>query len=249
MNITIKEFKIYCLKDPETLEIRYIGVTSSKLIFRYYQHIHSAKHRRGTRVSKWIYSLLKRNLKPIIELIEIAYENSWEEKEKYWIKQFDNLTNISKGGLGVVINRTYSSIERSANAKKIPIVQLDNEGNLIKEWKSVKDATISLNLKSLSCISNVLNKRKSSIRAGGYKWAYKEEYYKEDFKVRKEISKVNYSKLKKVKLYNINKNFIKEYSCLNELVKELSPNLKNYSAAKKALIKGTKFKQHYLKYS
>ena len=245
----MKTYKIYCLKHPETLEIRYVGVTSSTLKRRYYQHIHTGRKRRGTRVSKWIYSLLKNDLKPLIEVLEETDENNWENREIYWINKFSNLTNTEKGGKGVIVDRSYTSIERSANAKKIPIVQLDEQGNLIKEWESVAEATDSIGLGSRGCISNVLKKRRGAVRAGGYKWAYKEEYYSPDFKVRQDSPKLNYNNLKKVKLYDKDMNFIKEFKCLNHLVKELSPNKKNYSAAYKALKKGTKFKQYYLKYS
>ena len=36
-------FKIYCLKCPFTLEIKYIGVTSQSLKERLYKHIYEAK--------------------------------------------------------------------------------------------------------------------------------------------------------------------------------------------------------------
>lgn len=245
----MKFYKIYCLKHPETLEVRYVGVTSNSIKNRLYQHIYSAKHRRGTRVSKWIYSLIKQDLLPLIEVLEIVSEDFWEEREIYWISKFSNLTNISKEGKGVVINRTYNSIERSTNAKKKPIIQLGENGEFIKEWNSIKEATIALNLKTLSSISNVVNRRHGAVRAGGYKWAYKEEYYRNDFQLNKDKPKVDYSKLKKVSLYDLEGNFIKEYPCLNQLVKELSPGLLNYTAARKAIKNQTKFKQHFIKYS
>ncbi len=37
-------FKIYCLKDPNTLKIKYIGVTVSDLKQRLSQHIHDSKN-------------------------------------------------------------------------------------------------------------------------------------------------------------------------------------------------------------
>jgi group I intron endonuclease len=88
------EIYIYSLKHPITKEVRYIGKTKN-IKRRYYEHINK-KH--NSYKSNWIQSLLKKDLKPIIDIIEICNKDNWEEREKYWITQFDNLTNLTKGG-------------------------------------------------------------------------------------------------------------------------------------------------------
>lgn len=98
---------IYCLKDPISLEIRYIGFTSKTLKYRLSKHIDNAKYNKhNKRLCNWILKYLKLDLKPIIELIEVCNENNWIEREKYWIKYYSNLLNISEGGDKNIINHT-----------------------------------------------------------------------------------------------------------------------------------------------
>jgi hypothetical protein len=97
-----KEHKIYCLKCPITLEIRYIGRTTQLLKHRLSKHILCL---RCTYKDNWIRSLHKKNLMPLIELIEICPNHSeCSEREKYYISYYKTigcrLTNMTKGGEG-----------------------------------------------------------------------------------------------------------------------------------------------------
>lgn len=137
---------IYCLKHPETNEIRYIGKTTN-LKRRLYQHIYfSDKKYSKTRSSKWINSLIKKDLKPIIEIIEICNENNWEEKEKYWIKYYSNivdLCNILEGGLGTSGNKVTLELKdkiRNAGYKR----SYFSEEEKLKIWLKIKN-NISFN--------------------------------------------------------------------------------------------------------
>jgi len=95
--------KIYTLSDPETNEIRYVGKTIGTLNSRLSKHLCDSK-RRGWKYHtiNWINLLLKRGLKPKIELIEEVLDSEWKFWEKYWINQFKswgfNLTNHRVGG-------------------------------------------------------------------------------------------------------------------------------------------------------
>lgn len=245
-----KTYKIYCLKHPLTNEIRYVGVTTKKSINeRLSQHLYKGKFSNGTKISKWIYSLLKNNLKPLIELIEETSYKNWEIREKYWINYYNNLLNQHEGGKGVVIDRSYTSVERSSNAKKIPIIQLDKNGNFIAEYKSAIDAAKKLNLKTVTSISNCLKNYYGANTGYGFYWVYKTDYINKTYNLKSNKSKVNYNNLQKVYLYDKNKNFIKEFNCLNSLVLELSPDKKNYTAAKKAIVKNKTFKGFILSYN
>lgn len=166
-------YKIYGLLDPKTKEIRYIGVTTCKLSTRLAGHIYDSKHKYGTHKRNWIKSLLKEGLKPEIKLLEESCENTWESREKYLISSLPNLTNTHKGGKGIILDRKEESVQRSARAKYIPIVQLSEEGEFIKEWESNITASKKLNI-SNSSINNALNGR--SARAGGFRWVYKSNY-------------------------------------------------------------------------
>ena len=75
---------------------------------------------------------------------------NWEEREKYWIASYENLLNQHEGGKGVIIDRTFNSIERSANGHHKSVCQITDDGVLIKQWISIKEATLELGLKSKS---------------------------------------------------------------------------------------------------
>ena len=50
------------------------------------------------------------------------------------------------------------------------VVQLDDSGNVVKEWESISDACRVLGIKNQS-INSVLHGRRK--HAGGYTWRYK----------------------------------------------------------------------------
>ena len=91
--------KIYSLNDPRDLSVRYVGKTISDLNTRLKCHICRAKNsKKHTHKHAWIKQLLALGLRPLINLIEVVGEDSWIDRERYWISHFKNLTNLSKGG-------------------------------------------------------------------------------------------------------------------------------------------------------
>lgn len=100
-----REYKIYTLSDPRDMQLRYVGITTKKLKYRLHQHIKKAENSKYTYHSlMWIRKLLKENITPVIELVEICNEENWKETEIYWIAQFKTwgfkLTNSVEGGRG-----------------------------------------------------------------------------------------------------------------------------------------------------
>lgn len=91
---------IYTLSCPITKEVRYVGKTTN-IKRRQYQHFNKkiAKSIANRHLGSWILNLLNDNKKPIFTIIEEVYEN-WSEREIYWITQYDNLCNLTKGGEG-----------------------------------------------------------------------------------------------------------------------------------------------------
>ena len=91
---------IYCLKDPDTYEIKYIGKTIS-LDRRFKEHLQIHRNRRSKKNS-WIISLINKGLQPIMEVVEICSKDNWEVRECYWIQYYIdlgfNLKNTQKGG-------------------------------------------------------------------------------------------------------------------------------------------------------
>lgn len=62
--------------------------------------------------------------------------------------------------------REKSGILRSIEAHEKPIYALNANGEIVKEYKSVVEATRDLNIKAHSAISNALNGRAKT--SGGY---------------------------------------------------------------------------------
>ena len=99
--VDIRPVKIYILKHPDTLEVRYVGKTVRSLSKRLGNHIANAKgNKHNKHLSNWIINILNKNKRPIIELLEECDYSVWQEREQYWISQFPNLINLTKGGDG-----------------------------------------------------------------------------------------------------------------------------------------------------
>ena len=115
---------IYKLIDPRNNEVRYIGKTTN-IKRRYKQHLYD---KRKSHKSSWVQSLRNEKLKPIIEILETCDNYNWKEREIYWIKQFDNLTNLKEGGGSDYVRTTpdETKLKLSIARKKV---------TLTDEWK------------------------------------------------------------------------------------------------------------------
>lgn len=82
--------------------IRYIGKTNkSKLKLRLREHINeSLREKEITHKRNWIKSVINNGGEINIKLIEIVSETNWKDREKYWILNYNNLTNTTEGGEG-----------------------------------------------------------------------------------------------------------------------------------------------------
>ena len=94
-------YTIYCLKDPKTNEIRYIGKTAYSKSYRLAWHLYAPVNRL---VCLWLYELQQQDLKPLIETIEtVNSPASAESLEIFWIqhnsgKRLLNLAYNTKNG-------------------------------------------------------------------------------------------------------------------------------------------------------
>lgn len=96
---SLKVSGVYCLKDPETGLVRYVG-QSKNIHNRYYNgHLHAQK-KTGHPVSMWTNKLKESGLKPVIEILEL--HESPEDIESDWIEKMRgqgcDLLNIHAGG-------------------------------------------------------------------------------------------------------------------------------------------------------
>lgn len=126
-----RKVKIYTLKHPDTLEIRYVGKTVRSLSRRLGNHIANAKgNKHSKHLSNWILKILSEGKRPIIEQIEECTPDIWQEREQYWISQFPNLINLTEGGDGCV-----GFIHDQATREKLSLM---NKGR--KHTQAFKDA-------------------------------------------------------------------------------------------------------------
>lgn len=82
-------YKIYCLKDPITDDIRYIGITQNDLTRRLWGHTGGLQNKKNRNLAEWIIGLKDNGLLPIIELIEEGEYALIAPREGYWIKYYD----------------------------------------------------------------------------------------------------------------------------------------------------------------
>jgi group I intron endonuclease len=106
---------IYKLTDPKNNEVRYIGKTIN-IKRRYKQHLYD---KRKSHKSSWVQSLRNQKLKPILEILETCENDNWKEREIYWIKQFNNLTNLKEGGGSDYVRTTSDETRQRISLKHI----------------------------------------------------------------------------------------------------------------------------------
>lgn len=111
---------IYSLSDPITNEIRYIG-KSNDLRKRLYAHIKECKSEMRSHKISWVRSLLNKNQRPIIEIIDEVPSSEWEFWESFWISQFLSwgirLVNISPGGYNNNYKRDFITRDKMKKSK------------------------------------------------------------------------------------------------------------------------------------
>jgi len=79
---------IYVLVDPNTDDIRYVGKSKNPQT-RMTDHING--HGRGAKKYMWVDSLVENNQKPLLRILEKCDESEVRERERYWIKYFNNM--------------------------------------------------------------------------------------------------------------------------------------------------------------
>lgn len=173
----MKEIKIYCLYEPHTCKIRYIGRTISSLNTRLTQHICKAKNNYSNCYKEnWIRKLLKNGIRPKIKLLKVL-NCTWEqshliEKEiiqrhllKHKLVNGDDRGpgNLSKNINPIIEQQRVEKIKRHFNNENNKynfynkLYCYDSNGNYIKEYKSRKFVVEELGLNPNS-ITNQVNR-------------------------------------------------------------------------------------------
>lgn len=117
---TTKVF-IYCLKHPQTNEIRYIG-KANNVRKRLLSHLVDSKTRK-TPIYFWINKLKSEGLKPIIEVLVETDSENWQRFEIETISQFKKagyrLLNLADGGNQPICDKEVRCKNGKANALAI----------------------------------------------------------------------------------------------------------------------------------
>ena len=173
---------VYGLFDPETGRIRYVGKSVSGMR-RPKQHVQPNRLVGGTHKVRWVQSLLKRGLQPVIQVLSKC--SSIEElvsKEVALIKMLkedgEDLTNLTEGGDGtcgyVKSEKTKRKISESVRKSRQDLsvrvrISVGRSNRSFREIKSGRvfqtqmEAALELGLRR-SGINNVLAGRQLSTK-------------------------------------------------------------------------------------
>lgn len=113
---------IYMLICPISNEVKYVGKTI-RLEKRKLEPNMRKNKKRLSNVDEWENTLISNGLKPIFEIIETCDEESWVEKEVYWIKKLKlegkSLLNMTNGGDSVNRPITINHNSNHLKGKKL----------------------------------------------------------------------------------------------------------------------------------
>ncbi len=101
---------IYCLKDPFTLQVVYVGQTSQTIENRLSGHM---AEQRASKKKDWIDSLKANKKTPLISIIENTDSSSASEREKFWINYYYSI------GAKLLNENEYNKIVNADRMKPI----------------------------------------------------------------------------------------------------------------------------------
>jgi hypothetical protein len=110
---------IYTLTEPDGLTIRYVGKSNEfRISKRLIEHCRYSGLKHHTHKNNWIKSLLNKGFRPHLNIIEECNEETYREREKYWVSFYKavgcDLTNGTVGGEGAcrINNRVITEIQK-----------------------------------------------------------------------------------------------------------------------------------------
>ena len=172
-------YSIYTLKCPISKEVVYVGMTKD-VIKRYQQH--TRKKTDNPLRDEWMRELKNKSLKPLLEVLESGlnvYEA--EQREIFYIKEYNTVFNISRGGLTPPARKGKKlTIEQKIKAfdcsvLKKTVIQKTKSGEFVNEFLGVREACRITGIDHRSIASVAGNKNPKRHNAGGFKWEYKEK--------------------------------------------------------------------------
>ena len=172
------------MKDPVSNEIRYVG-KSNNPNNRLKRHLSESNLIESwTSKNKWLLSLRKNNLFPIMEIIDSTELDNINELEVYWIKYYRDLgfklANGTDGGDGfdwTGRRHTNESIKRLrlCHPNRKEIIQFDLANKIVKIYNSIHECESITGLSRshiIKCCKNGKNKT-----VGGFYFRYIDNYF------------------------------------------------------------------------
>jgi hypothetical protein len=150
---------MYILADPNSLKVRYIGITKERYLSkRLGGHKFDAVNRNGkTHHHRWLQKLYSSGKKPIMK--KIAEFSTWKEAREVELrlinkyKESHNLTNSNDEGLFTSVGNKSARVYFTK-----PIYLYDVDGNFVKEFLSTKDICKELSITKIT-VSKILARK------------------------------------------------------------------------------------------
>jgi len=212
-------FKFYVLIDPRDNKIKYVGRTVDPEN-RYRNHIYDAKRNNRNKRERWIISLLRQNIRPIMKIVYELYCTLDEaiSTEKMLIKKLGRRFELKNGDdhcLGTIFTGKV-------------VHQFTIDGIFVRTFVNANQAFIATGIKDCNITLVCRGNRKS---AGGFIWSYS-----------KEIPKA-YSKdvfVKPVYQFDLNKNLLNSYISARAAEKATGISYKKISSVANGRQKSTR---------
>lgn len=176
--------------------------------FNYYVKNHSNVYRENDHLLKAWQKYGETNF--IFDILELCDINKLNNREMYWISYYNTFEhgyNMTPGGQDNFNITEWSDEDRKyfSNIKNPkPILQIDFDGNIVREFWSVAQAVKILNIDGrgiYSCCNKGISKSSS-----GFIWCYKEDYIYGNFDLDYYLNK---KEKKPIEQYDMYGNFIK----------------------------------------
>jgi hypothetical protein len=167
----MRQWHIYTLKNPRTLEVRYVGFRIKPADQRLRHHIQESISLNKTWKHKWILSLVSIGLEPLMETIESGSGDGWQDAERKWIAFYrasgSRLTNATAGGDGAPEWGTpEQQRERIARARETLMSRPPEEK---AEWVRKRLATMGPERRSAAARKANAAKTPEQLRQAGIK--------------------------------------------------------------------------------
>lgn len=147
----------------------------------------------------------KEELIKSLDVLEITYI---EECDSY-----NNGYNSTRGGHAPLLGKTGKE-----NSKSIKILQYTTDGEFVREWDSIADACREYNCQD-TCIIHCCKGLRNMKTVCGYVWRYKDDPQNLP------VKQVSIGKAKIILQYDLDGNFIREWSSMAEIKRTLNVHI------------------------